>query len=29
MDGDGVLDSEFAEVFGWGFRLDKDCSMAT
>ena len=27
--GDGVLDSEFAEVFGWGLGLNKDCSMAT
>ena len=26
--GDGDLDSEFAEVFGWGLGLDKDCSMA-
>ena len=26
--GDGDLDSEFAEVFGWGLGLDKDGSMA-
>ena len=27
--GDGALDSEFAEVFGWGLGLNKARSMAT